>query len=82
MTAENVYDKDVRNNAVQTLAASLEVFSSTIEQEDYLMGEYQQKSAENGLLKEVIFGRNELALLHFHNSFRQALGLKVLEKVA
>ncbi len=81
VTPENVYDKDVRNNAVQTLAASLEVFSSTIEQEDYLMGEYQQKSAENGLLKEVLFGRNEPALHHFHNSFRQALGLEAMEKV-
>ena len=45
------------------------------------MGEYQQQSAENGLLKEVIFGRNEPALHHFHNSFRQALGLKALEPI-
>jgi len=81
VTAENVYDSEGRNDAVQTLSASLEVFSSTIEHEDYVMGEYQQKSAENGLLKEVIFGRNEPALHHFHNSFRQALGLESMERV-
>ncbi|MFT7129442.1 MAG: phenylpropionate dioxygenase-like ring-hydroxylating dioxygenase large terminal subunit [Gammaproteobacteria bacterium] len=79
ITPENVYDRDVRANAVPTLAGSMEVFSSTIEKEDYLMGEYQQKSAENGLLKEVTFGRNEPALHHFHNSFREALGLSRLE---
>jgi hypothetical protein len=38
-------------------------------------------TAENSLLKEVIFGRNEPALHHFHNSFRQALGLKGLEPI-
>jgi len=81
VTAENAYDRDVGDDAVQTLEGSLEIFSSTIEHEDYLMGEYQQKSAENGLLTEVIFGRNEPALHHFHNSFRQALGLEGLEQV-
>ncbi|MEH6557034.1 MAG: aromatic ring-hydroxylating dioxygenase subunit alpha [Oceanicoccus sp.] len=81
ITAENAYSRDVSRSAVQTLEGSMEVFSSTIEQEDYLMGEFQQKSAENGLLDEVIFGRNEPALHHFHNSFREALGLKKLEKV-
>jgi phenylpropionate dioxygenase-like ring-hydroxylating dioxygenase large terminal subunit len=82
ISAENVYDSDANRAAVQTLEGSMEIFSSTIEQEDYVMGEFQQKSAENGLLDEVIFGRNEPALHHFHNSFRQALGLKTLEKVS
>jgi len=79
VTADNVYERDERSDGVQTLAASLEIFSSTIEQEDYKMGELQQKSAQNGLLKEVIFGRNEPALHHFHNSFREALGQEALQ---
>ena len=37
-----------------------EVFKSTVENEDYVMGEMQQKAAESGLLKEIIFGRNGL----------------------
>lgn len=59
---------------------SLEILASTVEQEDYLMGEYQQKAAENGLLTEVIFGRNEPPLHQFRKTFRKALGLPALDK--
>jgi phenylpropionate dioxygenase-like ring-hydroxylating dioxygenase large terminal subunit len=69
----DAYSTDRRKNANPSLAASLEVFRSTIEMEDYVMGEMQQRSAQNGLLKEIIFGRNEPALHHFHNSYREAL---------
>ncbi|NKB98789.1 MAG: Rieske 2Fe-2S domain-containing protein [Pseudomonadales bacterium] len=65
-----------------SLAATMEIFNSTIEQEDYLMGEYQQKSAENGLLTEIMFGRNEPALHHFHTTFRDRLGQPPLEKIS
>lgn len=37
------------------------------------MGEMQQRRAENGLLTEIIFGRNEPAPHHFHSSYRKAL---------
>ena len=57
------------------------MFDSTIEQEDYLMGETTQQAAENGVLKHLIFGRNEPALHHYHNTFREALNLPPLEKV-
>ena len=53
-----------------------------LEREDYVMGEMQQKAAENGTLKEIIFGRNEPALHHFHTSYREALGQPPLEKVS
>ena len=43
------------------------------------MGESTQKAAENGLLEHLLFGRNEPALHHFHNTFREALGMAVLE---
>lgn len=77
---EDAYDPE-RRSGPPSLAASLEVFRSTIEHEDYVMGEYQQKAAQNGVLKEIVFGRNEPALHHFHNSFREALGETPLEVV-
>jgi len=73
VSREDVYDAENRTGGAPNLAASLEVFSSTISDEDYVMGEMQQQAAENGVLKEVIFGRNEPALHHFHNSYREAL---------
>ena len=83
ITADVVYSGDKGElRKAPSLTASLEVFTSTVEQEDYLMGEYQQKAAENGLLTEVIFGRNEPPLHHFHKTFRKALGLPALEKHA
>lgn len=77
--AGNVYRSD--DSYINTIAGNLEVFSSTVEDEDYLMGELQQRSAENGLLKEIVFGRNEPPLHHFHQSFREALGQPPLEKL-
>ncbi|MFT4713595.1 MAG: phenylpropionate dioxygenase-like ring-hydroxylating dioxygenase large terminal subunit [Candidatus Azotimanducaceae bacterium] len=79
VSAETAYDPE--NRSIPTLAATMEVFTSTIEQEDYLMGELQQKSAQNGLLEYVTFGRNEPPLHHFHNTFREVLGMSPLEKI-
>ena len=59
---------------------SVEVFDSTIEQEDYYMCELIQRSAESGVLEHVVFGRNEPALHHYHNCFRTALGLEPLQE--
>lgn len=78
---KNVYDRDARGSSVGSLEASLEVFNSTIEKEDYVMGEMQQRAAETGMLKEVIFGRNEPALHHFHQNYREALNQPPLEPI-
>ena len=77
----DVYDYEGRQGTVGTVEDSLEVFYSTVEREDYVMGEMQQRAAETGMLKEVVFGRNEPALHHFHSSFREALGQPPLQKV-
>lgn len=81
---DNVYNFDARaeEGGAPSLEASLEVFHSTIELEDYVMGEYQQRAAQNGQLKEIQFGRNEPALHHFHQNYREALGQPPLEPVA
>ena len=75
-----VYDPDNRSG-LGSVEATMEVFKSTIEQEDYLMGETTQRAAESGILEYVQFGRNEPALHHYHNSFREALNLPPLERV-
>ncbi|MEP2990393.1 MAG: aromatic ring-hydroxylating dioxygenase subunit alpha [Parasphingorhabdus sp.] len=80
ITAESIYNRDKIGKPL-TPEANLEVFSSTIEDEDYLMGEHQQKTAQSDLLSHSIFGRNEAPLHHFHNSFRSALGMAPLERV-
>jgi phenylpropionate dioxygenase-like ring-hydroxylating dioxygenase large terminal subunit len=77
----DVYDYEGRKGTIGGIEASLEVFHSTIEQEDYVMGEMQQRAAETGMLKEIIFGRNEPALHHFHQNYRNALGQPPLEPV-
>ena len=74
--------RDAREDAtILGLEATREVFDSTIEQEDYAMGEKAQQSAESGLLSHLVFGRNEPALHHYHNTFREALNLPPLERV-
>ena len=79
VSAENAYDpRGLDGDVVLTLSAFTEVFDSTIEQEDYLMGETTQRSADTGQLSHVLFGRNEPALHHYHNTFRTELGLDPL----
>ena len=74
-----VYDFSERRGP--SLQGSFEVFKSTIELEDYVMGALQQRTAESGQLKEVILGRNEPALHHFHRNYREALNQPPLEPV-
>jgi len=78
---DDVYDFDGREGIIGGIEASLEVFHSTVEREDYVMGEMQQRAAETGMLKEIFFGRNEPALHHFHRNYREALGQQPLEPV-
>lgn len=80
-TPDNVYEFDGSGQRAFSLEASMEIFDSTIEKEDYLMGETTQRSAEDGTLTHMLFGRNEPALHHYHNTFREALNLPPLEVV-
>ena len=78
VSAETVYEE---GNRLPSVEGTIEVFTSTIEYEDYAMGELQQRSAESGQLKHVMFGRNEPALHHFHTTFSEVLGLSTLERI-
>ena len=80
ITRDNVYERGEDDSGIPSLQAFSEVFDSTIEKEDYAMGELAQKSVENGLLDHLVFGRNEPALHHYHNTFRAALNMPPLEE--
>jgi hypothetical protein len=64
-----------RSDEQRTLA---ELFASIIRDEDYVMSPSQQSTASSGALPEVLFGRNEPALHHYHSTYRAALGLDPL----
>jgi phenylpropionate dioxygenase-like ring-hydroxylating dioxygenase large terminal subunit len=74
--ASNTYDHAARNGTdVIAPEATMEIFRSTIEREDYAMGVDTQRAVESGLIDHLIFGRNEPALHHFHRCFSEALDL-------
>jgi len=54
------------------------IFGDIIRDEDYAVAEGSQLSAEAGLQEHVIFGRNEPALHHYHNTYRAELGMEPL----
>ena len=47
----------------------------TVMEEDFPLGERMQIGFELGVTEEVIYGRNEPSLVHFHSSIRNALGV-------
>jgi len=47
----------------------------TVMEEDFPLGERMQIGFESGVTEEVIYGRNEPSLVHFHQSIRSALGV-------
>ncbi len=71
---DELWDEERALISLPSIEGNIEAFCSAVEQEDYSMGEMQQIAAESGQLKEVIFGRNEPALHHFHRSFSEAIG--------
>lgn len=83
VSAETTYRREEKHqrNTPLDLSGLTEIFSSTVEKEDYEMGVQQQANIETGVVKEVIFGRNEPALHHYHKTFRELLGLSPLEEV-
>jgi hypothetical protein len=43
-------------------------------EEDFALGEKMQRGFMSGVQPEVVYGRNEPALIHFHERLRAALG--------
>lgn len=65
-----------------SVATQMESFASIIQAEDYVAAAKGHVGVLSGALDHVVFGRNEPALHHYHNTFNEALGLPPLEKVS
>ena len=57
----------------------IENFNSIIRNEDYLVAEATQRSANTGTVPYFLFGRNEPALHHYHNAHRRGLNRPELQ---
>lgn len=59
-------------------ADRLKRFRDVVENEDYAIAEDIQVNAELGFQSDIVLGRNEIALQHFHNVHRSGLGRDLL----
>jgi len=66
----------------EMLGQRMESFASVIESEDYVAAASGHRGALSGAQEYMIFGRNEPALHHYHNTYRAALGMSPLEAVS
>jgi len=53
-------------------------FGAVIRDEDYVVAAASHKGLKSGAIDYLTFGKNEPALHHYHNTFREALGLAPL----
>jgi len=56
-------------------------FTQVVVSEDFALAETTQRTLASGLQREVLFGRNELPLQHYHDTFRRALGMEPLPRL-
>ena len=56
----------------------IEAFNTVIRNEDYANAANAQRGLQSGAQTHLLFGRNEPALHHYHNTFRDALGMELL----
>ena len=77
---DSLYSADMSSRIEFTLESQIELIESTLDEEDYYMGAKSQQTAASEKVEHFIFGRNEPALQHFHESYREALGMPPLEE--
>ncbi len=81
---QNVVEESSRPDGravYESIEARMDGFASVIEQEDYVAAASSHLGARSGAQEFLIFGRNEPALHHYHNTYRRALGLPDLQPV-
>lgn len=61
----------------QHWAANLDLVMKVVLTEDFPAGRTMQMGFSSGAQTEVVYGRNEPAMIHYHQSLRRALGLPV-----
>lgn len=69
---------DALDNGDNTIAELATRFAEVIRDEDYVAAASSHRGLQSGFLKEMVFGRNEPALHHYHNTYRAALGMEPL----
>lgn len=66
----------------EDVQARMHSFAEVIRDEDYAAAATSHQGAVSGALEYFTFGRNEPALHHYHNTYREALGLPPLERIS
>ncbi len=64
-----------------SISERLKGFGEVIRDEDYVAAASSHVGMQSGAIPYVIYGRNEPALHHYHNTYRDALGMPPLETV-
>ena len=75
------FDPDSLAESPESVAERFRLFGNIIRDEDYAVAATSQRGADSGLQEYVVFGRNEPALHHYHNTYRSVLGMEPLELI-
>ncbi|MCB1692811.1 MAG: Rieske 2Fe-2S domain-containing protein [Pseudomonadales bacterium] len=71
-----------RRERYEQVQERMQGFASVIEQEDYTAAASSHLGIVSGAQEYLVFGRNEPALHHYHNTYRAALGLPPLDVIS
>ncbi len=75
--------KDEQRRArYETMQERMQGFAKVIQMEDYVAAASTHQGMLSGAQEYLIFGRNEPALHHYHNTYRAALGMPPLEQIS
>lgn len=66
----------------ENIQERMQGFANVIEQEDYVAAASSHRGILSGAQEYLTFGRNEPALHHYHNAYREALDMPPLERIS
>ena len=72
---------EVANSMDVDLKTLFTLFGDVIRDEDYVVAASSYKGIKSGNIDYLTFGRNEQPLHHYHNTYREALGMKKLKLI-
>ena len=78
VTGKEVNQRFVRDPFQLLVKMAVRNFVDVIRDEDYMAAARSQRGADSGMIDYSIFGRNEPALHHYHNTYREALDMEPL----
>ena len=67
---------------VEGVENRMQSFAEVIQMEDYVAAASNHAGALSGAQEYITFGRNEPTLHHYHNTYRQALGMPPLDVIS